>query len=176
MDVMPASRGSAGTPPRPTATGSATTGRAGAGGAVTGSTTADPTIDGAVASAVVGGGAATGSAAAGNEAGQLVRRLRRRQRLSRTRLSERVQRVSGDPAMNPDRLRQWEAGKDVPDRYWRGWLALALGIPREVLDRAAVVTDGRRRSRSRVRAAARGRPYPARSGLVAEPGGWSGQL
>jgi hypothetical protein len=102
--------------------------------------------------------------ASGGEVGELVRRTRRRQRLSRVRLSDRMLRISGDHAMNPDRLRQWEIGKDVPDRYWRGWLAMALGIPRDVLDRAAVITDGRRRTRRRVRAAGRGRPVPGWAG------------
>jgi hypothetical protein len=41
---------------------------------------------------------------------------------------------------------------------------MALGIPRDVLDRAAVITDGRRRTRRRVRAAARGRPVPGWAG------------
>lgn len=91
-----------------------------------------------------------------SELGELVRRLRRRQRMSRLRLSDRVLRVSSDPAMNPDRLRHWEVGKAVPDRYWRGWLALALGIPREVLDRAAVITASRRR----MQAAGRVRSIP----------------
>lgn len=94
----------------------------------------------------------------GDEVGELVRRLRRRQGLSRQRLSDRVRRVSGDPAVNPDRLRQWELGKDVPDGYWRGWLALALGVPQDLVDRAAVLADDRRRTRRRVHAAGRSRP------------------
>lgn len=93
----------------------------------------------------------------GDEVGELVRRLRRRQGLSRQRLSDRVRRVSGDPAINPDRLRAWELGKDVPDLYWRGWLALALGVPQELVDRAAVLADDRRRTRRRVHAAGRDR-------------------
>lgn len=91
--------------------------------------------------------------ASGNELGELVRRLRRRQRLTRRRLSDRVRRVSGDPAINPDRLREWELGRYVPDRYWRGWLAIALGVPRDSVDRAAAVADGRRRTRRRGQAA-----------------------
>jgi transcriptional regulator with XRE-family HTH domain len=94
----------------------------------------------------------------GNEVGELLRRLRRRQRWSRLRLADRIRRISGDHAMNPARLRQWEIGKDMPDAYWRGWLAMALGVPRDVLDRSAASTDGHRRTRRRVQAAARGRP------------------
>lgn len=101
---------------------------------------------------------------AGNEVGVLVRRLRRRQRLSRRGLSDRVLKISGDQAMNPDRLRIWEVGREVPDRYWRGWMAVALGVPTEVLDRAALVTDRRRRTRRRARAAARGRPVRGGAG------------
>lgn len=85
----------------------------------------------------------------GDEVAGLVRRMRRRQGLSRSRLSDRVVRVSGDHTMNPERLRRWEVGKEVPDGYWRGWLAAALGVPRDGLDRAAAVTRGRRAAAGR---------------------------
>jgi hypothetical protein len=106
---------------------------------------------------------------ADDEVGELVRRLRRRQRLSRLRLSNRVLQISGDQAMNPDRLRQWEVGRQVPDGYWRGWLAMALSVPRGMLDRAALVTDGRRRTQRRVRAGGRSRPAPSHSRRAGQP-------
>lgn len=83
------------------------------------------------------------------DVGGLVRRVRRRQGLNRSRLSDRVERISGDHTMSPERLRRWETGREVPDRYWRGWLATALGVPRDGLDRAAAVTRGRRTAAGR---------------------------
>jgi transcriptional regulator with XRE-family HTH domain len=80
-----------------------------------------------------------------DEIGKLVRRLRRRQGLSRPQLSDRVVRISGD-RMDPAHLRQWEAGKAVPNEYWRGWLGEVFGVPREVLDRAAAIAHDRRQA------------------------------
>lgn len=82
-----------------------------------------------------------------NGVGSLIRRLRQQQDMSQGRLAARVLRVSGDHAINQDRVRLWEVGEDLPDEYWRGWLAMALGIPTDMLERAAIVSRGRNRLR-----------------------------
>lgn len=86
-----------------------------------------------------------------NGVGSMIRRLRRRQDMSQERLAARVLRVSGDHAINADRVHLWEVGEDLPDEYWRGWLAMALGVPPAELERAAIVSRSRNRSRRRPR-------------------------
>lgn len=81
----------------------------------------------------------------------LIRRLRRRQDMSQERLADRVLRLSGNHAINGERVQLWEAGEDVPDKYWRRWLAMALGVPTAELERAAIVSRSHNRSRRRPR-------------------------
>lgn len=81
--------------------------------------------------------------------GELIRRVRLRQRWSQATLADRVVHVSGDRAVTPDRVRRWEAGTEVPADYRLGWLAMGLGIPRAELEQALAVTRGRRGTRGR---------------------------
>ncbi|MGH8795155.1 MAG: helix-turn-helix domain-containing protein [Stackebrandtia sp.] len=76
--------------------------------------------------------------------GALIRRRRGCHGLSQYQLAAQLARLSGNNAIDRNRVARWERGGRVPDPYWRGWLSLALLVPKGRLDQAARVTYAQR--------------------------------
>jgi transcriptional regulator with XRE-family HTH domain len=75
---------------------------------------------------------------------ELIARVRVDRGKSQLSLAEDVARVSGDPRVTREYVSRWENRKRIPTPYWRDHLGQVLGIPRDVLDRAAAVARTRR--------------------------------
>jgi transcriptional regulator with XRE-family HTH domain len=75
---------------------------------------------------------------------ELIARVRLDRGKSQLSLAEDVARVSGDPRVTREYVSRWENRKRIPTPYWRRHLGHVLGIPRDVLDRAAAVARTRR--------------------------------
>jgi transcriptional regulator with XRE-family HTH domain len=75
---------------------------------------------------------------------EVIARVRIDRGQSQQALSDDIARVSGDPRVTREYVSRWEHRKRIPTPYWREHLGQVLGIPREVLDRAAAVARMRR--------------------------------
>jgi hypothetical protein len=80
---------------------------------------------------------------------ELIARIRTNPGKSQLSLAEDVARVSEDSRVTREYVSRWENRKRIPTPYWRGHLGQVLGIPRDVLDRAAAVARTRRASDQR---------------------------
>jgi transcriptional regulator with XRE-family HTH domain len=75
---------------------------------------------------------------------ELIARVRIARGKSQQSLADDVARVSGDTRITREYVSRWENGKRIPTPYWRAHVGQVLGIPRDVLDRAAAVARTRR--------------------------------
>jgi transcriptional regulator with XRE-family HTH domain len=72
--------------------------------------------------------------------GGLIARTRSDQGISQLRLAERLCASAGLSTVTRNEVSRWERGERIPTGYWMGWLAVALGVPLEQLERAAAVS------------------------------------
>jgi transcriptional regulator with XRE-family HTH domain len=75
--------------------------------------------------------------------GTLIRRARTWSGTSQHMLAAQLSEQSGNTAITRAAISHWETGRNIPSAYWRCYLSKVLGIPLDVLDRAAVVAAGR---------------------------------
>jgi transcriptional regulator with XRE-family HTH domain len=75
---------------------------------------------------------------------EVIARVRIDRGKSQLALAEDIARVSGDPRVTREYVSRWENRKRIPTPYWREHLGQVLGIPGDVLDRAAAVARMRR--------------------------------
>ena len=75
---------------------------------------------------------------------EVIARVRVDRGKSQQALAEDIARVSGDPRVTREYVSRWENRKRIPTPYWREHLGQVLGIPGDVLDRAAAVARMRR--------------------------------
>jgi tetratricopeptide (TPR) repeat protein len=75
---------------------------------------------------------------------EVIARVRIDRGQSQQALADDIVRVSGDPRVTREYVSRWEHRKRIPTPYWRDRLGQVLGIPRDVLDRAAAVARMRR--------------------------------
>ncbi|HEX6468446.1 MAG TPA: helix-turn-helix transcriptional regulator [Streptosporangiaceae bacterium] len=75
---------------------------------------------------------------------ELIARVRIAQGKSQQSLADDVARVSGDTRITREYVSRWENAKRIPTPYWREHVGEVLGVPRDVLDRAAAVARTRR--------------------------------
>src|SRR4051812_17232361 len=84
--------------------------------------------------------------------GALIVRVRADQGITQLRLAERLCASSGVTTVTRNEVSRWEREERIPSAFWRSWLAVALQVPLEQLDRAAGVARRRRGAlRGRVR-------------------------
>ena len=77
--------------------------------------------------------------------GGLIARTREEQGISQLRLAERLCASAGMATVTRNEISRWERGERIPSGYWLGWLAVALALPLEQLERAAAVSRRARR-------------------------------
>ena len=77
--------------------------------------------------------------------GGLVARVRAEQGISQLRLAERLCASAGVSTVTRSEVSRWERGERIPSGYWLSWLAAALDIPLEQLERAAGASRRTRR-------------------------------
>jgi transcriptional regulator with XRE-family HTH domain len=77
--------------------------------------------------------------------GELLGRTRAEQGISQLRLAERLCASSGTPTVTRHEISRWEREERIPTGYWLNWLAVALDLPVDRLERAAAFTRRRRR-------------------------------
>lgn len=82
--------------------------------------------------------------------GSLIARLRKERGKSQEDLAQILSAASGDPSLTRETVSRWEREARIPGRYWRNWLASALEIPIDTLDRAAATGAARRPTRSQI--------------------------
>jgi transcriptional regulator with XRE-family HTH domain len=76
--------------------------------------------------------------------GTLIARVRGEQGISQLRLAERMCASAGLPTLTRHEISRWEREARIPSAFWLPWLAVALGLPREQVERAIAVTRHRR--------------------------------
>ena len=79
--------------------------------------------------------------------GALIARVRAEQGISQLRLAERVCVSASLNTVTRHEISRWEREERIPSGFWLGWLALALEVPREQLERAAAAARRRRQGR-----------------------------
>jgi transcriptional regulator with XRE-family HTH domain len=77
--------------------------------------------------------------------GALMARLRDEQGISQLRLAERLCAAAGLATVTRHEVSRWEREQRIPSGFWLGWLAVALEVPLEMLERAARTSRRRRR-------------------------------
>jgi transcriptional regulator with XRE-family HTH domain len=77
--------------------------------------------------------------------GELLVRARTERGVSQLRLAERLCASSGTPTVTRHEVSRWEREERIPTGYWLNWLAVALDLPVERLERAAAFARRRRR-------------------------------
>jgi transcriptional regulator with XRE-family HTH domain len=77
--------------------------------------------------------------------GALIARVRAEQGISQLRLAERLCASASMPTVTRHEISRWEREERIPSGFWLGWLAVALEVPLDQLDRAVA---GARRRRS----------------------------
>lgn len=78
--------------------------------------------------------------------GVLMARVRADRGISQLRLAERVCAAAGHPTVTRHEISRWEREERIPSGFWLGWLAVALELPLERLERAAATARRRRRA------------------------------
>jgi transcriptional regulator with XRE-family HTH domain len=95
-----------------------------------------------------GGGWVTMSAEDGSSMviGQIIRQVRARKTLSQDELALRLRDVAAKDGQHPQTTRRtisrWERDSRIPQPAYRRWLAVALDLPVETLNRAAAASQG----------------------------------
>ncbi|WP_229400238.1 helix-turn-helix domain-containing protein [Micromonospora okii] len=89
--------------------------------------------------------------------GPLLARLRRARGRSQQLLAAELCAASGVPTLTRHEVSRWERQVRVPGGFWRGWLAVVLAVPVELLAEAARHS---RRARRRPPPAGPARPRP----------------
>jgi transcriptional regulator with XRE-family HTH domain len=79
--------------------------------------------------------------------GGLIARTRAEQGITQLRLAERICASAGMKTVTRHEISRWERGERVPSGYWLTWLAEALKLPLDQLERAAAGARRRRSSR-----------------------------
>ena len=77
--------------------------------------------------------------------GTLIARVRGEHGISQLRLAERLCTSAGLDTVTRHEISRWEREERIPSPFWQGWLAAALQVPREDLERAAAAARRRRR-------------------------------
>ncbi|HEY2577190.1 MAG TPA: helix-turn-helix transcriptional regulator [Streptosporangiaceae bacterium] len=75
----------------------------------------------------------------GEPLGTLIQRARTWSGKSQHALAAQLSEQSGTTAITRATISHWETDRHIPSPYWRGYLSKVLGIPLDVLDRAAAV-------------------------------------
>jgi transcriptional regulator with XRE-family HTH domain len=86
----------------------------------------------------------TDGTAAPETIGALLAQVRVEQGVSQLRLAARLCAASGTATVTRHEISRWEREERIPGGYWLGWLAIALDLPVERLERAVGATRGRR--------------------------------
>lgn len=73
--------------------------------------------------------------------GDRLARLRRLRGLTQVELARRLCDATGATTVTRHEVSRWERAERLPGEFWRGWLAVVLGVPWEHIDPAAA--DGR---------------------------------
>ncbi len=76
--------------------------------------------------------------------GTLIARVRGEHGISQLRLAERLCTSARQNTVTRHEISRWEREERIPSPFWQGWLAVALQLPREDLERAAAVARRRR--------------------------------
>jgi hypothetical protein len=76
--------------------------------------------------------------------GALLARVRSAQGRSQLRVAELLCASSGTATVTRHEVSRWERDLRLPSRYWLRWLAVALDVPLDELERAAAATRARR--------------------------------
>ena len=76
--------------------------------------------------------------------GPVIAQRRAELGISQLRLAERLCAAASLPTVTRHEVSRWERGERIPTGFWLGWLAVALDLPLERLERAA---GGARRQR-----------------------------
>lgn len=84
----------------------------------------------------------------GEPIAELIRRVRTGRGQSQDSLADSLAQLSGRVTVTRTELNRWEKGKRIPESFWRGYLAKALDIPQDVLDRAAAVSVAHRKGQT----------------------------
>lgn len=79
--------------------------------------------------------------------GALLARVRGEQGVTQLRLAERLCASAGVNTVTRNEISRWEREERIPSGYWLSWLAVALEIPLEQLERGAAAARRRRRVR-----------------------------
>lgn len=77
--------------------------------------------------------------------GALIARLRDERGISQLRLAERLCASAGLDTVTRHEVSRWEREQRIPSGFWLSWLAIALEVRLEVLERAAAAARRRRR-------------------------------
>lgn len=77
--------------------------------------------------------------------GALLARTRSDQGISQLRLAERLCASAGVATVTRHEISRWEREERIPSGYWLSWLAAALDLPLQRLERAAAVARRHRR-------------------------------
>lgn len=75
---------------------------------------------------------------------QMIKISRTHHGMTQAALAKVLATASGNQSISRDQITRWEGGRRVPGPYWRGWLSVVLGVPRNQLDRAAAETRAAR--------------------------------
>ena len=79
--------------------------------------------------------------------GVLMTRIRTERGISQLRLAERLCAAAGLTTVTRHEISRWEREERIPSGFWLGWLAVAMDLPLEQLERAAAAARRRRRAR-----------------------------
>jgi transcriptional regulator with XRE-family HTH domain len=79
--------------------------------------------------------------------GALIVRLREEHGLTQLRLAARLCASAGVDTVTRHEVSRWERGERIPSGYWLSWLAVALEVDPDELDRAAGASRRHRRQR-----------------------------
>ena len=77
--------------------------------------------------------------------GTLMARVRGEHGITQLRLAERVCASAGLDTVTRHEISRWEREERIPSGFWLGWLAVALEVPLDQLERAAAAARRRRR-------------------------------
>lgn len=80
--------------------------------------------------------------------GALLARVRAEQGISQLRLAERLCASSGTATVTRHEVSRWEREERLPSAYWLGWLAVALDLPLDRMERAVAAARRRRHARA----------------------------
>lgn len=76
--------------------------------------------------------------------GTLIARVRGEMGISQLRLAERVCASAGLATVTRHEISRWEREERIPSGFWLSWLAVALDVPIELLERGCAAARRRR--------------------------------